>query len=386
MKGSRFPNSLVLIFGLIVVAQMMSYVLPTGEFERDGKRVVPGTYHEVDVDPLPWHAFLTKIPKGLEKGAEIIFFVFIVGGVIGVVRSTGAIDALIGTAIRRAGNSVILLVGGMLVLLALGAATIGMAEEYMPFVPVMVTMCLALRMDAIVALGIIYMGAGIGYGCATLNPFTVQIAQRISGVPPTSGQAVRWLLLAVMLGVALDHLMRYVRRIRRDPATSLVRDVDYTTGYTLPEDTRLTPQRVAILAGFVVGIGVFAYGASEISGWGWFLVELAAIFMGVGLFAAVVARIRPNEVAVRFCNGAADLTTAALLIGFARTIEVVLVDAKIIDTVIHGIAQSLEGSGPIVCRSWRRYRIWWASAGKRPCWPSSSATGSPTWSCPRTPC
>jgi len=348
MKKSRFPDSLVLIFAMIILAQLLSYVLPAGEFDREERRVVPGTYHAVEAAPLPWHAFLTKIPKGLEEGAEIIFFVFIVGGVIGIVRATGAIDALIGTALHHAGGSTLLLVAGMLALFALGSSTIGMAEEYMPFIPVMVTMCLALKLDAMVALGIVYMGAGIGYGCAALNPFTVQIAQRISDLPPTSGQGFRWLLLLVMLAVAVQHLMRYVRRIQADPSRSLVGDVDYSEGFSMPDDTRMTGRRLTILLVFAAGIALFAYGASELSGWGWFLVELAGIFMGIALFSAVMSSMSPNAVAKRFCSGAAELTMAALLIGFARTIEVVLVDAKIIDTVINGIAGGLEGMGPTV--------------------------------------
>ena len=301
MKGkSLFPESLVLIFAMILVAQLLGYVLPPGEFEREGRRVIPGTYHPVEAEPLAWHSFLTKIPKGLEEGAEIIFFVFIVGGVIGVVRATGAIDALIGTAIRHARGSPLLLLGGMLTLFAVGSSTIGMAEEYMPFIPVLVTMCIALRMDAVVAVGIVYLGAGIGYGCAALNPFTVQIAQRISDLTPTSGQGFRWLLLLVMLVVAIHHLMRYVRKIRADPTRSLVGDVDYSLGFTMPEDTRMTGPRTLILLLFALGIALFAYGASEASGWGWFLVELAAIFMGIALVAAVLGRISPNAVATRF--------------------------------------------------------------------------------------
>ena len=127
-------------------------------------------------------------------------FVFIVGGVIGIIRATGAIDALIGSVIRRFSGNMFLLITGMITLFALGSSTIGMAEEYMPFIPVLVTMCLALRMDAMVALGIVYMGAGIGYGCAALNPFTVQIAQRISDLTPTSGQG------AIIVTAAPDHV------------------------------------------------------------------------------------------------------------------------------------------------------------------------------------
>ena len=192
-----FPDSLVLLFSLIVLAQLATYLLPAGEFERDGRRVISGTYHRVEADPLPPYAFLTSIPTGLADAQDIIFFVFIVGGVMAVIRATGTVDALIGSAIRHVGSRPVPLIGGMVLLFALGSSTIGMAEEYVAFVPVLVTMCLALRMDAIVAVGIIYVGAGVGYACAALNPFTVLIAQDIAGLEPTSGQGARWLLLLV---------------------------------------------------------------------------------------------------------------------------------------------------------------------------------------------
>lgn len=345
MKPSRFPDSLVLIFAMIVLAQLVSYLLPAGEFEREGRTVLPGTYHSVEAEPLPWHAFLTKIPKGLEAGAEIIFFVFIVGGVIKIVRETGAIDALIGKAIAHASGSILFLIAGMLTLFAIGASTVGMAEEYMPFVPVLVTMCLALKLDAMVALGVVYMGAGIGYGCAALNPFTVLIAQDIAGLPPTSGQALRWGLLIVILMLGVQHLMQYVRRIQADPRRSLVADVDYSRGFRLPEDMALSAPRIATLGVFAFGITLFAVGVPL---WEWYLIELAAIFFGIAICAAIFNRLGPNRVSRLFCEGAAELTTAALLIGFARTIEVMLVDGRVIDTVIHGIAGPLERSGPVL--------------------------------------
>ena len=138
MKASRFPDSLVLIFGMILAAQLVSYVLPAGKYERvlvgepghQREQVVGGTFHEVEAPPLPAFAFLTAIPRGMTAAADIIFFVFIVGGAIGVIRATGAIDALISTAIRKFGDSPALLVAGTMTLFALGSSTIGMAEEY----------------------------------------------------------------------------------------------------------------------------------------------------------------------------------------------------------------------------------------------------------------
>ena len=334
----RLPDSLVLVFGLIVLAQAASYVVPAGEFERDGRRVVEGSYRPVDAEPLPPLAFLTSIPAGLAAAQEIIFFVFLVGGVIGVVRATGAFDAAIAAAIRRLAARPAWLVGGMVALFAVGSSTVGMAEEYLPFVPVLVTMCLALRLDAVTAVGIVYVGAGVGYACAALNPFTVLIAQDIAGVGLTSGQAVRWALLLVCGAVGVHHILRYAARVRRAPEASLVAGVDYSTGFTLESGARLTGGHAAVLAVFAAGIGVFVYGVAARS---WYLTELSAVFLAIGLLAAALGRVAPNDAARAFLRGAADMTATALLIGFARTIEVVLSDAQVIDTLVHWLAAPL---------------------------------------------
>ncbi len=352
--GSRFPEALVLIFAMIAAAQALTYLLPAGEYERDGRQVLAGTYHPVDAAPLPWHAALTTIPRGLEEAAGIIFFVFLVGGAIGVIRATGAIDAAIGGAIRTLGNRPVLLVGGMTTLFAVGSSTIGMAEEYMPFVPILVAMCIALGMDAVVALGMVYLGAGIGYGAAAINPFTVMIAKDIAGQDPGTGFALRWALLAVLLAVGVHHLLRYARRIGDDPEQSLVRDIEYSGKAIELSTADLTPARVAILASFAAMIGVFVWGVSVHD---WYLVELAALFLGIAILSAGLGRVSANRTARAFTGGAAELTGTALLIGFARTIEVVLSDARVIDTVIHGIASLLEraeglGSGAAVVSAW----------------------------------
>ena len=334
----RLPDSIVLIFALIVLAQAASYFVPAGEFEREGPRVVEGSYRAVDVAPLPPLAFLASIPAGLAAAQDIIFFVFLVGGVISVVRATGAFDGLIAAAIDRLSTRPEWLVAGMVALFALGSSTVGMAEEYMPFVPILVTMCLALRLDAVTAVGIVYVGAGVGYACAALNPFTVLIAQDIAGVDLTSGQAVRWGLLLACAAVGVHHILRYAAGVRRDPRASLVADVDYSTGFALEGGVRLTGRHAAVLAVLVAGIGVFVYG---VAARGWYLVELSTVFLAIGLLAAAAGRLGPNAAARAFLRGAAELTATALLIGFARTIEVVLSDAKVIDTLVYWLAAPL---------------------------------------------
>ncbi len=344
MKRSRFPDSLVLIFAMIVVAQLLTYVLPAGAFERaevDGhERVVAGTYQQIaDAEPVSPLTSLLSVPKGLEEGADIIFLVFIVGGAIGVIRATGAIDALIGLAIHAFGHRQLPLVAGMVTLFALGSSFIGMAEEYMPFIPILVTMCIALRLDAMVAMGIVYIGAGIGYGCAAYNPFTVVIGQTIGGLPTYSGQGFRWVMLVFFLIVGIHHIMRYAKRIQRDPGKSLVGDVDYSKGFEMPEDVRLTGARLTLLLAFAALIGLFVWGAKSRD---WYLVELSAIFLGLALLGTVLAKLTPNAAARHFCQGASEMTTTALLIGFARTIKVVLDEGQVTDTVIQSMATPLQ--------------------------------------------
>lgn len=448
MTKSRFPHPLVLIFAMIVVAQVLSYVLPAGKFDREPKpssgeaytepeskttlrqrlatareqrdlsvaqvaeifavsertveawelgpppeegpwhagthieatvgvlieewvgsgvaaspadiaawkaarvqegdrqSVRRGTYQRIEEpERLPWYTCLIRVIDGMKAAADIIFFVFIIGGVIGVMRATGAIDALIGKSLSAFGHRPILLIGGMTTLFAVGSATIGMAEEYVPFVPILVTMGLAMKMDAMVALGIVYIGAGVGYGCAALNPFTVLVAQDIAGLQTYSGQWYRWLLLVACLVVGVHHIMRYAKRIAADPSSSLVGDVDYSTGFEMPQDVRLTPGRITVLALFVAGIAIFVYGVDAHD---WYLEHMSAIFLAVGLLAAVIGRLGLNGTASEFCKGAAEMTTTALLIGFARTIEVVLTDGQIIDTVIYGISGVLNEFGGYV--------------------------------------
>jgi uncharacterized ion transporter superfamily protein YfcC len=349
-KGTArsFPDSLVVIFAFIVVAQLATYLLAPGEFTRESvdgaMRVVAGTYHAVEAAPLPWHTFLTAIPKGLAKAGSIVFFVFIVGGVIGIVRASGALDAIVAAAIRAFGSRPVLLIAGMVTVLAIGASAIGMSEEYLPFVPILVAMCLALKLDAVVAVAIANVAAGVGYGAAALNPFTVIIAQKIAGVPPTSGWLFRCVLFVAFVAVAVHHIASYAARVRSDPSRSLVHDVDYTGITVAHSEHQMTSRRKFVLAAFAASIVLFVVGVAR---WEWDLPELAAVFLGLGLVSGAIAALSPNQIAKEFTRGAAEMTGTALLIGFARTIQVVLDDAHVIDGIVNGIAAPLDGHGPI---------------------------------------
>jgi len=362
MKTSRMPHTLVLLFGMMILALVLTYVLPQGEFERlendVGRQVVePGTYHRVEQPLLSPLRLFTAVPEGFAAAQDIIFFVFIIGGAFGVLRATGAVDALIGVLLEVLGKRPYMLVAGGIFLFAAGSATIGMAEEYLPFVPILLALCLGLGFDAMTAIGILCVGYGIGYGIAVINPFTVIIAQNVAQVQPTSGLGYRLVLAVFFIGVGIQHVWSYARRVRADPSKSLVADIEPDPDLRITGHPQMTWAHGIILGLTVLAIVVIIYGLSEISGWHWYIKEMGALFLGLALLFVLVTRIgrRPDQphlsasdAAIEFCKGATDLTTTALLIGFARSILVLLEDGHVIDTIVHGISLPLQVAGPSV--------------------------------------
>jgi uncharacterized ion transporter superfamily protein YfcC len=347
-NGFRVPHTLVLLSAMILLAFGATYVVPSGAFERtqtaQGKPVVvPGTYHRLaDTGRVSPTAVLTAIPRGFAQSQDIIFFVFIIGGAIAVVRATGAIDAALGLTLKRLGHRRGLLIAAGMAVFAAGSSTLGMAEEYIPFVPVLIALFLALKTDTVVAVGTMVVGYAIGYGVAAINPFTVVVAQQIADVPPTSGLWYRLALTLPFLAIGFHHVHRYATRVARDPAASLVRGIE-PPALTRPADAPpLSGVHVATLLLTLAAVALLVVG---ISNWHWYLEEMGAVFLGLTLAVAAVARLSPDATAKAFGHGAAELTLTALLIGFARAIKIVLEDGQIIDSIVHGIATPLTSLG-----------------------------------------
>lgn len=345
-------DSLVLIFSIIVIAQLLAYAIPQGEYERqpypdnpNREMVVAGSYEYAsaadEVTLPPWH-FLLAIPNGFAAAQDVIFLIFIAGGVIAVLRATGAIDAALHKSVERLGASPWILIGGTLVIFSFGAFSVGMGEEYVPLVPILVTMSLAMRMDAIVAMGMVWIPYGIGWACAGWNPFGVIIAQNIAGVPITSGWSFRMLMMAAFLAVAFHHIYRYAIMVQKDPSKSLVAHIDYSDGFEAPDDISMTGRRITILLVFLAAIIGFVWGVKL---YGWYLPELLAVFLGIGVVGALIAGMSAGDASRAFIKGASEMTAAALIVGFARSIEVVLTDGQIIDTIISSIASVLTNFG-----------------------------------------
>jgi uncharacterized ion transporter superfamily protein YfcC len=300
---------------------------------------VPGTFAHVEervqLSPL---ALFTVVPRALAAAQDIIFFVLIVGGAIAVLRATGMIDAMLGAILRRIGHSPGLLIGIGMAVFAAGSGAIGVAEEYIPFAALLIALCLAMRMDAITAMGIMVGGYGIGYGVAALNPFTVQVAQGVAGLAPTSGIGFRLALFLPFVAIGVHHVYRYAMRVAADPSQSLMVGI---APVHLPP-TEYPPLDGRRLAVFLMVIAVLVLMVWGIIARGWYLVELGALFLGLAVFAGLVGRLGADGTAKRFGEGAAELATTALLIGFARSIALLLEDGQVLHTIVNGLAGPLQ--------------------------------------------
>lgn len=343
------PHNLVLMFGLMTFALVLTWVVPSGTFEmapNDAGQtvVVPGTYTQVaEKEYLHPLSLFTVVPRALADAQGIIFFVLLIGGSIRVIRETGAIDAWLGRLLERFGDRPAILLFSMMFTFALASATIGVAEEYIPFAIILVGLCVAMRLDAIAAIGTLVAGYGIGYAVAFMNPFTLVVAQNVAGLPPLSGAEYRIALVIPFVAVGFHHVWSYVRRIQADPSISLmagvVTDASKAGDASYPE---LTARRSAVLWATLAALGVLIWG---IAVWDWYLVELGALFLVLAIVAGAIGRMGVNATAETFARGAAELTSTALLIGFARSIALLMEDGVVLHTVVHALAAPLAVMG-----------------------------------------
>jgi uncharacterized ion transporter superfamily protein YfcC len=348
VRKLKVPHTLVLLYGMVLLAFLMTFMLPAGQFstevnEHGHEVVVPGTYAVIEsADSLPLTALFTVIPRGLESAQGIIFFVFIIGGALAVIRATGALDAALSHVLERFGGQPALLILMGMLAFAVGSSTIGMAEEYIPLVAILITLCVGMRMDTVAAVGIMVVGYGIGYGTAVMNPFTVLVAQEVAGLTPVSGLLYRMVLFLPFFALGYAHVLRYARKVRHDHESSLVADIPEAQPPEPPATGPMSWRQRLVLLATVTTLAVVVWGIKEHQ---WYFIELGAAFFALALVTGFIGRLSLDDMARHFIGGAGELIGTALLIGFARAIEITLSDGQVLHTIVNGLSQPLVAMG-----------------------------------------
>src|SRR5690625_4153952 len=192
----QVPHVYVIIFSLIIIGAIATYIVPAGEYERvtddEGRTVVvEGTYANVESSPVGFLDIFQSLHQGMVDAAGIIFFIFIIGGAFGIFRATRALDGAIASISSRMDGKEIYLIPVLMIFFALGGSIFGMAEETIPYVMIITPLAFMLGYDSIIGAAIVLVGAGAGFTAAFMNPFTVGVAQGIAELPIYSGFATR---------------------------------------------------------------------------------------------------------------------------------------------------------------------------------------------------
>ncbi len=384
---ARTIDTTVLIFGMVVVAAVLTWFVPAGSFVKEvievagvGERqvVIPGSFSYLgERHPQYLMAVLTAPIRGFAQAADVVAFVLIVGGAFGVLQRTGAIDGGLRRLADAADRSPALraaIIPVFMTLFSLGGAVFGMAEETIPFVLIFVPLARSLGYDDIVGIAIPFVGSQAGFAAAFLNPFTIGVAQGIAEVEIGSGFAYRFGLWLAATALAIGFVMWYAARVRerrrggdapRRSAGS-VRDLtagpgarrrgrkgrpEAEGGGEHPSAAAATPAPVfgtrekAVLVAFALGILGLVVGVTR---YAWYINEIAGLFIAIGIVAGLIGGLGVLGTSGAFVQGARDLVQVAVIIGIARGILVVLDDGRVIDTLLHWTATAVSGVGPVL--------------------------------------
>lgn len=349
-KKSKFqikvPHVYVLLFLIMAVAAIATHIVPSGEFVRvvdgaTGRTVIdPNSFHYIENSPVSFFFLFKSIPLGVRAAVDVIFMVVLTMAGMEIINQTGALKIAIANLIKVIkGKEYFLLIIVSLVFTAIGAF-VGWAEGIMMFVPIGVSLSIAMGFDALVGFDIVTLMAGMGFAVGVTNIYTVGVAQGLLGLPLFSGLGYRMVMLLVLTIVSLLWILRYAKKVKENPAASHVSDLHLEIeeiNLENPGDFTLRHKLVLIIlvAGFVAAV----YGCME---WGWFMVEIGACFTLVGILGGLVAGMKLDEIAENYGLGAKKLIGAGLTIGLARAILVILEQGQIVDTIIFSLANLVQ--------------------------------------------
>ena len=359
--ASRFPTAYSILFGLILFMAALTWFVPAGQYDRvqnealSREVAVPGTYKAVEAAPqslfdiflAPVNGFYSQ-SAGTANAIDVSLFVLIIGGFLGVVNSTGAINAGIARAMNALRGREKWMIPIMMALFAAGGTTYGMAEETLAFYVLIIPVMIAARYDAVTGVAIILVGAGIGVLGSTINPFATTIASNAAGIPFTTGMMLRFIILGAGWVACVAYVMWYAERVRANPELSIVANMKAANEAHFKlkgsVDDQFTAQHKLILVLFTLTFGVMIWGVSS---QGWWMAEMSGLFLAAALLVGIVGWVGEKPFVEAFLAGARDLLGVALIIGLARGIVVIMDAGKITDTILHWGEQAIQGLSAI---------------------------------------
>lgn len=358
----RIPHTFTIVFALIVLAAVLTWVVPAGEFVRQSVEfngttrevVVNDSFHYVESSPQTWQVF-SALYNGFVDKADIIIFILMVGGAFWILNNSHAIDVGVMAflrSVRRLGRYKLIkklgvdniIITFVMILFSLFGAVFGMSEETIAFVVVFIPLAIQMGYDSIVGVCMCYVAAHVGFAGAMLNPFTIGIAQGIADLPLFSGLEYRMFCWVVLTIVGIAFVLWYAHRVKAKPERSPVHKLDdyWRNRVESNQQTTLTLRHGLILVVLLLTIVALVVGVLQ---WDWYIEEISALFLAMGIVSGIIDRQGADDIAKLFLAGCKDILSAALVVGLASGIIFILRDGRVIDTILYGLTRSLGELG-----------------------------------------
>ncbi len=350
-KPFRMPTAYTILFLLILLVAVSTWLIPAGEYRYDNGVPQPGSYSSVPSQPQGIGDAALAAFHGFYDAVDVALFLLMVGGFLGVVMKTGAVDAGIARVIQRLQGQEKWMIPILMLLFGLGGTSYGMWEETMAFFPLLIPVFLAAGYDALTGIAVILLGAGSGVMASTVNPFATGIASGFAGVTLGDGLPLRLIQLILFEGISIWCVMSYAARVKHRPQSTLT-GLGHEQLHTHPEQApRLTTRRKIVLILFALTFLLMIYAVIPFSEMGltlpelgWWFPELSALFFFSAVLIGILFGLSEVEIAESFVAGSGDLLGVSFIIAISRGITVLMNSGKITGTILHWGERALAGT------------------------------------------
>lgn len=336
-------NTFVLMFFIIVIMTALTYFLPAGQYERsevEGRTVVDSTsFAFIESTPVGFFDMFVAIHQGMINAAPIMLFVILFGGALGIMQKTGAIDAFVKAVSIKFGSKQTVLIPILVLVFASLGALIGSAEDTLVYIAIVIPLTIALGMDAMTGFAIVMLGTlATGFTAGITNPFNVGVAQTISELPMYSGIGLRIALFFVMYIVTVLFILRHAKKVQNNKELGIYGKFDADQKIELDVSYRMSGKHKISIFILFITFASLIYGVIQM---GWYISEIAAIFLLAGIVMGIICKMSLNDMGEGFVTGSKEMIEGALIIGFAQTIIVVATAGGLMDTILYYVSSLL---------------------------------------------
>lgn len=341
----------VILAFVVLIAAVLTWIVPSGSYERDGKNVLPESFTFVPKDiswlgvlvgqepaegmaaPVGLTRMIAAIPAGIVEQADLIFMVMFIGAMFGVLQSSRVLERGLDRLLGVAKGNIYVLVPVIMVMLSFGSTFLGMAKEFLLVIPMVLALTNRFELPKVIGLAIVAVPVKVGYLASIINPYALTVAQPLAGVPVFSGMWLRVVNYVVMMIVGIAFVLWTIR--------SQLKDRDVTDETHTFDGGKLSHRDGLVLSTLGLGIVFMVFAAQR---WGWGAEELSAYYLTLGIIFGVESKMGASQIAEALVSGMKKVLIAAVLIGLATSVAIILKEGQVLDSIIHGLA-GLVGGG-----------------------------------------